>query len=252
MFDSIDAGELPSGDYAYASYVNGEWADYPAVVARFPSANVLSIAVSSGADADCLDIETGDATPSDAAAWYERQVARGVARPCLYADATTMSSEVVPVITAAGFDRSAVRLWSAHYAGEHICGPASCGLVSIDMDATQWTDSALGRDLDQSLLRADFFGPADPAAPSWETSMIASLPTLDEGADDSALPHWWVHRIQVIANGVFSASPQLAADGQYGPLTKAAVQAIQKQAGITEDGICGPSTWGVLLTGTPV
>jgi len=51
-----------------------------------------------------------------------------------------------------------VRLWSAHYGfGEHICGPASCKLVPVEVDGTQWTNSALNRNLDQSLLLENFF-----------------------------------------------------------------------------------------------
>lgn len=39
------------------------------------------------------------------------------------------------------------------------------------------------------------------------------------------------------------------ADGIYGNKTKAAVAAWQAAAGLTPDGICGPKTWGALITG---
>ena len=99
MLDSIPADQLPAGDsFAYAGYMDGEWADYDAIRARFPHAHVLSIAVFASHDADCLDIESGDATPDEAAGWYERQKARGVERPCLYASADAMEQEVVPIL----------------------------------------------------------------------------------------------------------------------------------------------------------
>jgi Putative peptidoglycan binding domain len=255
MFDAIDVSQIPSGATAVAGYVNGNWKTYPQLVSRFPHASVLSIAVSASADADCLDIETGDATPADAAAWYGRQKARGAARPCLYASASVMQADVVPVIQAAGIARGSVRLWSAHYTGSaHICGPSSCRLTSISMDACQWTDRALGRTLDESLLLADFFGPAPVSppspAPGWETAMIAALPTLAQGSDDASLPHWFVRRVQAIANDVYGASPRLTVDGSYGPATRNAVAVIQRQAGITADGTVGQATWSVLVTGS--
>src|SRR5581483_3977245 len=114
----------------HAGYVSGRWPDIGTIRQRFPHARTLSIAIDAAHDADALDIETGDATTADAAAWYERQRARGVTRPCLYASADLMQRNVVPLIEASGIARSAVRLWSAHYSYKaHICGPASCRLM---------------------------------------------------------------------------------------------------------------------------
>jgi len=102
MFDAINPDQLPSGSgYAYAGYVSGRWPDYATIKAKFPHARVLSIAIDAEHDADCLDIETGDATPSQAVAWYERQRKRGITRPCLYASASVMQANVVPVLLAA-------------------------------------------------------------------------------------------------------------------------------------------------------
>ena len=194
MFDSVTIDQIPAGAQAVAGYVNGLFVTAPELLARFTHGRVLTIAVSADADAECLDIEPGDAGPPDAAGWYARQRARGVTRPCLYASASAMNAGIVPVIRAGRITRSAVRLWSAHYTGTaHICGPRSCGAVSIDMDGTQWTDHAAGRNLDQSLLVADFFGsipapapkPAPPAAPptvpqvrEWTTAGMDSLAAL--------------------------------------------------------------------------
>jgi len=180
MFDATDITQIPAGAPAVAGYVDGKWATYPRLAAAFPGALLLSVAVLAADDADCLDIETGDAAPADAAGWYGRQKARGAARPCLYADASAMESGVIPAITAAGISRASVRLWSAHYTGTaHICGPASCKAMSIPADGTQWTDQALGRPLDQSLLAADFFGIAvppgqwlDPQAWTWTEAAV--------------------------------------------------------------------------------
>lgn len=39
----------------------------------------------------------------------------------------------------------------------------------------------------------------------------------------------------------------LTVDGDFGPLTKAAVEAYQRQYGLDVDGVVGPKTWGTLL-----
>ena len=69
--------------------------------------------------------------------------------------------------------------------------------------------------------------------------MLAALPTLSQGADDAHLSHWYVHRIQLIVNEVFGISPRIPVDGKFGPATKDAVIAVQRNARIAADGICG-------------
>lgn len=170
MYDSVDAGKLPAGGDAYAGYVSGNWPTYATVAARFPRAHLLSIAPTAAHDADCLDVEAGDATPADAPGWVRRQQARGVTRPVLYASASTIPA-VIGELTAAGIGRSAVRLWSAHYGSKHICGPTSCRWPGVPAcDGTQWkSDNTIP--LDTSLLVASFFtsgagtGPAPARTP---------------------------------------------------------------------------------------
>jgi hypothetical protein len=171
MYDTIYNDLFPSGAAAYASYVDGGVGDQPNygwVTARYPKADHLSVAIFPSDDADCLDIEPGAAEPADAAVWYERQIKRGVYRPCFYASASLMESSLIPIVRAAGFPRDRIRLWSAHYGeGQHVCGPASCRLTSIPMDGTQWTDSAGGRNVDQSLLLPGFFAPQPSPDPRY-------------------------------------------------------------------------------------
>ncbi|MBX0331308.1 DUF4157 domain-containing protein [Oscillochloris sp. ZM17-4] len=47
------------------------------------------------------------------------------------------------------------------------------------------------------------------------------------------------------------ASPQLVADGIFGPKTLTATKAFQGAHGLAEDGIIGPKTWGALDTAPP-
>ena len=161
MYDTVQNDQFPAGAQAYAAYVDGSVGDQPNfdfILRTFPNARHLSIAVFASNNADALDVESGASAPADVPAWYTRQKQRGIQRPCVYASASTMTGNILPVLRQANIARGDVRLWSAHYGfGEHICGPASCGLVPIEVDGTQWTNAALGRNLDQSLLLANFF-----------------------------------------------------------------------------------------------
>src|SRR5271155_2107625 len=73
MYDSTNVDNIPEYAVAIASYVNGAFENFDEAVHRFPHAKHLSIAVSSDVDADCLDVETGDATPADAPTWVRKQ-----------------------------------------------------------------------------------------------------------------------------------------------------------------------------------
>jgi hypothetical protein len=169
MADDIYAATMPTGYDAYAGYTDGKWPSYAAIAALFPAAHLYSITALGGVADEC-DCETGDLTSPQAVAWAKERLAAGAYRPGIYASASTMATGILPGLAAAGVDRSSVRLRSAHYgAGEHICGPATCNLVPVPMDGTQWTSTAPGingAQIDASLLADDFFtGPAAPAVP---------------------------------------------------------------------------------------
>jgi len=255
MFDSVDLSQIPADATALGCYVDGRFANSAEAADRFPHARILTIAVFAAHDADALDIEQGDATPGQAVGWYARQRARGVARPCLYASAFVMDTEVIPAIRAAGIGRQAVRLWSAHYTDSpHICGPASCKELGIDADGTQFTDRALGgRNLDQSLLADDFFDAA-PAA-GWQEALMNKLPILSEGAADRPGRVYFVRRMQALTKAVGEIKGlNLAAcqemSGTFDAATKAALQQVQASWKVAADGTCGPVTWSILITGS--
>jgi hypothetical protein len=178
MFDDINISLMPKEAEAVAGYVNGHWPTYNQVVQQWPKAKHLSIAVSSNADADCLDVERGDATNAVAPAWVHRQLRRGLKRPVVY----TSISNALPLLQAlqeSGIERDQVRLWTAHYTHrEHICGP-QCGYGPVFADGTQWTSQARMRSLDQSLLHDDFFAPRPRGT-------ILPNPTKPK-----TVPYWW-------------------------------------------------------------
>jgi hypothetical protein len=164
MYDAIHVSALPGGAAAYAGYIQGKWPTFAALERRFPGSrtHLLSIAVFASGDADCLDIENGDATIAQAPGWVKRQLAARPGRPCLYTSVSNVDA-LVTALTAAGLSRARVRLWSAHYGqGKHLCGPGTCGQTRHSCDGTQWTDSALGRSLDESVLLSSFFSLSAP------------------------------------------------------------------------------------------
>lgn len=150
MYDTTDpATDLPQHyPPAVAGYVNGAWPSYNGLIKRYPGAKHLSIAVNAGADARCLDVETGDATPAEAPAWVRRQHARGVARPIVYANTSTMPA-VIAALEADHIKRSEYLVWTAHYTGVPHIEPGS--------DATQWESvEHPGSNYDTSLCQPWF------------------------------------------------------------------------------------------------
>lgn len=232
MYDSIDLTQIPSDAQAVAGYLDGRWQTFSELEGRFPRALLLSITVTgSDTGAMAVDEEPGDASVAGAVAWLRGAVARGVWRPCAYASASGMGA-LLAACAAAGLELSGLRFWSAHYgAGEHICGPSSCGLVDREMDGTQWTDQALGRNLDQSLLADSFF--------PWYDALMTDIPTIQSGSTGQPVKNW---------QGLMNArGHSLALDGSFGPGTEAATKSFQTAQKLSADGVVGPDTWTAAL-----
>ena len=162
MFDSVNVAEIPESAKYAAGYIGGQWPTYAdgSLRRHLPTARLVSIAVSAKYDADCLDVERGDATNGEAAAWVKRQWARGVKRPKLYTSVSNWK-ELQAALAAVGIKRrpygKSYRRWSAHYTyHEHRCG-RRCGMPGLGRaGATQWTNKALNRNLDQSACARSF------------------------------------------------------------------------------------------------
>lgn len=239
MFDDVNVDLLPPAD-AYAAYIDGIYANLKQVRDKFPHAHILSVAVRASDLADALDIETGDAVISDAPGWFKRALAAGIVRPALYTSVSNVDG-LVAEMTKAGIGRSAYRLWTAHYGkGEHLCGPTTCGGTSATADATQFTSTANGESLDESICLADFFSGVLPPPP-------VTRPTLTIGDRDDQ-PNGPVHQLQTRLD---TWGFTVAIDGVFGPNTLKAVEAFQAKKKLTVDGIVGPATWTALLKNPP-
>lgn len=271
MWDDITVSALPTGgSYAYGGYVDGLWPTYSDLPERFPNHRLFSIAVFTSDDAECLDIERGDATIEEAPGWFERQVARGVWRPALYTQAGNLKALEMEM-RLRHVPRGSYRLWSAHYTGKaHLCSPESCGYGLSEADGTQWTSNALGINLDRSLLLPDFFDrrpapkPVDPPAPtpapvkpSWQEVMMNALPALAQGDKDGPGKVEYVGRMQALikyigaCNGI-EAAKDLTVDGDFGLKTTNALLSVQEFYGMHGSDeyaqrVCGPATWPKLI-----
>jgi len=159
MYDSVTVSEIPTDARAAAGYVGGTWPTYEngELRRRCPKARLVSIAVASSHNAECLDVEPGDATPADAPAWVRRQHARGIDRPAVYAAAGEMGA-VLDELDDAGIHPDEYRVFTAHVGnGKHLCGPSTCGLIPVKAHATQWTWTSGGGNLDESVVRPGFW-----------------------------------------------------------------------------------------------
>jgi hypothetical protein len=167
MFDSVNVDEIPPDAEAVLGYTGGSWPTYHELEHRFPNARVISAAISASEDADLLDVEQGDATPEQVPAWYSRQVERrkrdpgfyNLERNGAYAAVSELTEVIAHMRAARHKDRSWIQM-SAHVGqGKHICGPKSCHYPGLDLTAqsTQYDWSALGRNLDESVVSRDFW-----------------------------------------------------------------------------------------------
>ena len=253
-FDTITNSEYPPGLAAAAAYVDGHIGDQPNfayIVREFPKAQHISITLLDG-DALAADVENGAMTPAEVPGWHARQVARGIARPIVYASTYTMQEQILPALVRAGISLSSTRLWTAHYGlGEHICGPASCGALSVNADGTQWTSSAMGLVLDQSLLVADFFtGTANNPTVTEAELQSGQLNNGKNAHTAIAVPPGTAHQIAFgCDNGVQGQPPARIRVAIYGPgpgwhVTKDLV--VNGTKGLTHLAFPDPSKTGVI------
>lgn len=247
MPDSIYVSDLPPGYSAYLGYLDGQWSTLASLEKRFPGAHLLGLTVTGQSiAADGIDIEPGNPDAVSGVKWVVRKLASdGAARPVIYASVIGRPGygmgDVLPQLAALRIDRSSVRLLSAHYgAGQHICGPHTCGEIGTDMDGTQWSDDIKTASLaviDMSVLRDDFFGPVPTRTEVW----VQQLGIVRQGDTGEA-----VKTVQALCNAR-APHPVLSIDGIFGWRTKGAVELRQAEAHITQDGVVGPQTWPVLL-----
>jgi hypothetical protein len=200
MYDSTNPGAIPANAQLVAAYVDG-FGGYTAAVARFGASKVVSISVGNN-NADVADVETGAMTPGDLPGWIARQVARGVKRPVVYCNESTWPS------VKAAVGGANVSYW--------IANPGGNGIIS-GADAVQnvWEGS-----WDSSVVQPSFpFYNGTVTPPPPPPPVTYPLKAGDTGAlvittQDNL--NKWAKPIKL--------AKDLVVDGNYGPLTEAAVK----------------------------
>jgi hypothetical protein len=178
MADSINPAALPAGMDAYAGYDDGNWPDYQAIAAAHPGAHLLDLTVWLANRGVGLDVEPGDASVAQAPVFVNWRHAAGVALPVVYCPAS-WSQAVLNAMAGAKIPRGSWRLLSAHYgAGQHICGPGTCGYPPAD--GTQWVDHGTW---DESLLADGFFGTPAPVRPVIQPAPALAGPVVNHPED---------------------------------------------------------------------
>jgi hypothetical protein len=155
MYDDTDLSLIPAMPHAVAAYINGSFANYEEARKRFPHARILSISVTGDVAADCYDLEKGDYPYDQAGHLFTIARDGGIWRPCFYFELTARQM-VQDSLASQVKDAKEVRQWVAYWNG-HTDLPSWA-------DAHQFTNRALGRNLDESICRDDFFQPAKPPA----------------------------------------------------------------------------------------
>jgi hypothetical protein len=229
MLDSIYPGNLPAGADAYLAYPDGAWPTAAAVKAKFPGKHVLVLSVFARDVSEGYDREPLDVDVTELAAAIKRSMAAGIWRPVCYASAANMTA-CMAALRQAAIPLNAVRLLTAHYgAGQHICGPHTCGLVVLDMDGTQWRDNAPGVGgslVDESVLLDDFFG-AQPAP--------VRSPTIPVPVEEPDMIIFNVDQKSVPPGAPWPGTFLLAADATLHHITSPADLASYQAAGLKEE-----------------
>jgi hypothetical protein len=160
MADSTSAADLPEGCDAYAGYVDGQWPSYESICRRFyPRAHCISITVLGG-NARFADVERGDLTVMDGAAWLVDRIPRFAGglwsphfgarryispqwRPGLYVPESSLT-ELLSALSAIApaLHRSAYCIWAARWTND----PPTT--LPDNVDALQWhSESSANYDL---------------------------------------------------------------------------------------------------------
>ena len=114
MYDSVTPGDLPNDATMVAGYVDGHYRNVARIHEFFPHALVVGIATDARTnDGIVLDVEKGDATPTESVQWVVMRRHAGK-DPSVYCSASEWNA-VRAACHAAGVDEP--HYWIAHYDG---------------------------------------------------------------------------------------------------------------------------------------
>ena len=201
--DSVSPLGMQAGKDVYAGYGRGTFTNISSVEADFPGKKYVSISPYVTTGVDCLDIETGDAVPSDAPAFVHSWVRVNTTKPLLYANGSTMPY-VENALNAAGIPRVNYGLWVAAWDNDPV--------IPGGFDAIQYASTY---NYDADSFDSSLFVPTPPPA------LWPMLPGVSGNQ---------VKSLQAVLNKLskkIHLNPLLVVDGNYGPKTVAAVELAQ-------------------------
>ena len=170
MADAVSVGGLPAGMDLYAGYDDGRYDDAAAIAAAEGGKTVIRITVfPSDNEGDCLDVESGDATPAQAPGWVSARRQAGHGGPLVYCS-ESIWAQVQQAFASAGVAQPGY--WIAGYPGSvgDALYPGSVG--------HQWIDHG---SWDESIM-ADYLPGIDPA-PTPPPTPVPPTPTQIEESD---------------------------------------------------------------------
>lgn len=226
-----------------------DWEAHPGAV------RICQDAQASDATADALDVESGAAGLTKVPGWVRRawksfdaDKRPGQRTPAVYISASRVL-ELHAVLDAAGL-RGKCALWIAHWGTthDHAVEQVQAARPPWIMAGFQWTN---GPQFDQDVWSKawldDVSGASHPAPPPVPTltleDIVTKLPELREGDSGKA-----VRTLQGLLAARYmplgdSGRHHDGIDGNFGPVTAAAVRQLQGQHSLAQDGIAGPRTW---------
>lgn len=163
MLDTVTPSSMSGlSPPAVAGYTSGSWPTFDPLVALYPHAYHVSVAVNanhgqvSTTARDCIDSEPGDATATQAGWWVHWEIiVQHVDHPCVYASLSNMGA-VVGAISSYHIVRSQYFLWDADWVRFY--------RLDAGFDCTQYDDTYQGRNIDPNACTLAFLG-AHPAPP---------------------------------------------------------------------------------------
>lgn len=163
MYDSTNVRGLPVGAELYAGYIDFRYANYGAVIKRFPAAVHVPIATTPLTNAGIVgDVEKGNGSASEWVRWVTRRRTAGV-DPTIYCSKSTWD-QVAAVFAAKGVHPP--HWWIADWVGHKVAPPK--GSVAV-----QWKSY---RNYDVSNV-ADYWPGIDPP-------LVSSLPHPQPSEED--------------------------------------------------------------------
>ena len=153
-YSSVTTSDIPASAPVVFAYADGEWSQVEEVKRRCPHAKIVTIHCLTRYGADMYDFEPGCLPVAEAHTILLDVIKGGQKSPIGYASLDNMLT-IRSEFEKSGGNVNEVRWLPAHYTPTPELPEWAAGV--------QWSETALGRNLNEYLIRSDFFGGGVPA-----------------------------------------------------------------------------------------